>query len=145
MECAVTSAVGKNKRLLVVCNGVYGERMAMIADVHGIACSTVKLEWGEELLADSLEKAMETEKIAAVAVVHHETTTGVMNDIFGSGTEMELHFIEGLGTWFGVDIALSAHNLGDSKDRQKNIDYTGLNRPVELGIYSVTAAFYATG
>jgi opacity protein-like surface antigen len=72
-------------------------------------------------------------------------STGTMEDVFGSGTEMELHFTEGLGTWFGIDIALSAHNFGDSKDAQKNIDYTGLNMPVELGIYSVTAAFLAAG
>ena len=70
-------------------------------------------------------------------------TLGDMKDAFGNGTEMELHFIIGLGSWYGIDIALSSANLGDSKDVQKNIDFTGLNLGVELGVYSGTASFHA--
>ena len=70
-------------------------------------------------------------------------TLGDMKEAFGNGTDMELHFIMGLGSWYGIDIALSSANLGDSKDIQKNIDFTGLNLGVELGIYSGTASFHA--
>ncbi|MCK4237038.1 MAG: hypothetical protein KAX38_07945 [Candidatus Krumholzibacteria bacterium] len=72
-------------------------------------------------------------------------TTGELNSKFGSGSEMEIHFIEGLGTWFGIDIALSSHNLGKSKDRSKNREFTGLDREIELQIYSITAAFLIHG
>jgi opacity protein-like surface antigen len=70
-------------------------------------------------------------------------TLSDMQEVFGNGTEMELHFIIGLGSWYGVDVALSSANFGDSKDVQKNIDFTGLNLGVELGIYSGTASFHA--
>ena len=60
-----------------------------------------------------------------------------------SGSEIEIHFIEGLHPSFGIGIALSSHNLGDSKDREMNIEYTGLDRPVALQIFSVTAAAVA--
>jgi len=70
-------------------------------------------------------------------------SSGPVNDKFGDGSEIEVHFIDGLNPWFGINIALSSHNLGDSKDRDMNIEYTGLDRPVKLQIFSVTAAAVA--
>ncbi len=69
-------------------------------------------------------------------------SSGNLNTAFGQGTEIELHFIEGIGTWFGVTITLSSHNFGESKDISKNLEYTGnafLN--VDLEIYSATVGF----
>lgn len=69
-------------------------------------------------------------------------SSGNLNTAFGRGTEIELHFIEGIGTWFGVTITLSSHNFGESKDIAKNLAYTGnayLN--VDLEIYSATVGF----
>lgn len=70
-------------------------------------------------------------------------STGGVNKIFGNGSELEIHFIEGLNPWLGITISLSSHNFGESNDRQKNIDYTGLDRPVDLNIFSVTVAAVA--
>lgn len=70
-------------------------------------------------------------------------SAGTLHDKFGDGSEIEIHFIEGLNPWFGINIALSSHNLGESKDRDKNIEYTSLDRPVKLQIFSVTAAAFA--
>ena len=70
-------------------------------------------------------------------------TTGELNDKFGSGSEIEIHFIEGIGIWFGVNISLSSHNLGESKDRSKDLLCTLMNREVNLHIYSITVAFFA--
>jgi len=70
-------------------------------------------------------------------------SSGRLHDKFGDGSEIEIHFIEGLNPWFGINIALSSHNLGESRDRDMNIEYTGLDRPVKLQIFSVTAAALA--
>jgi hypothetical protein len=70
-------------------------------------------------------------------------SSGTLHDKFGDGSEIEIHFIEGLNPWFGIDIALSSHNLGESKDRDMNIEYTGQDRPVKLQVFSVTAAAIA--
>jgi hypothetical protein len=62
-----------------------------------------------------------------------------LNTAFGRGTEIELHFIEGLSSWFGVTFALSSHNFGESKDEAKNLAYTGdAFLHVDLQIYSAT-------
>ncbi len=70
-------------------------------------------------------------------------SSGTVNDKFGDGSEIEIHFMDGLNPWFGIDIALSSHNLGDSKDRDMSIEYTGMDRPVKLQIFSVTASAVA--
>jgi opacity protein-like surface antigen len=70
-------------------------------------------------------------------------STGGVNTIFGNGSELEIHFIEGLNPWLGISISLSSHNFGESNDRDKNIEFTGLDRPVDLNIFSVTVAAIA--
>jgi hypothetical protein len=68
--------------------------------------------------------------------------SNALENAFGKGTEIELHFIEGLGSWFGIAVAVSSHNFGDSKDRSKNFELTGSDRDVEMQIYSATIAFF---
>ncbi|UCF04340.1 MAG: hypothetical protein JSV33_10355 [bacterium] len=68
--------------------------------------------------------------------------SNALENAYGKGTEIELHFIEGLGSWFGLSVAVSSHNFGDSKDRDKNIECTQWNRNVEMQIYSATVAFF---
>jgi opacity protein-like surface antigen len=64
--------------------------------------------------------------------------SSALHDEFGNGTELELHFIKGITTWFGADVSLSSHNFGESQNAAKNIEFTGLNREVDLQIYSLT-------
>lgn len=65
-------------------------------------------------------------------------TTGQLRSNFGSGTELELHFVEGIKPWLGIGGSFSSHNFGASKNPDKNIEYTGIDTPVELQIYSIT-------
>lgn len=57
-------------------------------------------------------------------------TSGSFNAEFGGGSEIELHFIHGITNWLGVDVSLSSHNFGPSKNREKNLlffDRTDVN------------------
>jgi len=65
-----------------------------------------------------------------------------LDNAFGRGSELELHFVEGLGTWYGVDISLSSHNFGDSKMPDKDIQYSNQGEILELQIYSLSAAIF---
>lgn len=65
---------------------------------------------------------------------------GELRDVFGGGSEIELHFEEGILPWMAVGFALSSHNFGDSNDRDKNIDYISSDKDVSLRIYSVTVS-----
>src|SRR5262249_46524072 len=81
VEAMITSALPEGGRLLVVQNGFYGERIAKIALAHGIhrdvvACSPIVRP---EL--DAIDERLGTERYHALAVVHHETSTGSLNEI----------------------------------------------------------------
>lgn len=86
MEAMVSSLVPAQGKLLIIENGVYGERLAKIAQIYGIAHSSLPHSWGAEIDIQQLEQALQAdEAITHAAVVHHETTTGRLNDLAAIG------------------------------------------------------------
>jgi 2-aminoethylphosphonate aminotransferase len=82
LEAAITSAVPKGKKLLVVDNGAYGARMANIATTFGIDVVLYKMAYGDYPDVDHIEKLLkENNDVSHLAVVHHETTTGMLNPV----------------------------------------------------------------
>jgi 2-aminoethylphosphonate-pyruvate transaminase len=82
MEAAVSSVVPAGKKLLVVANGAFGERFGEIADLHGIARVTLRYEWGELPEPRDVERALASDPdIFAVAMIHHETSVGLLNPV----------------------------------------------------------------
>ena len=86
VEAMVTSCVPATGRLLVIENGVYGERMSRIADAYGIPFKRVTSSWDATMDLSRIESALNAgSDITHVAAVHHETTTGRLNDIGALG------------------------------------------------------------
>jgi 2-aminoethylphosphonate-pyruvate transaminase len=82
LEAAVSSSVEEGRALAVVVNGVYGERIRQIANIHGIRVVLVQGEWTAPADLDRLEAALRADPaIQLVALVHHETTTGLINPV----------------------------------------------------------------
>lgn len=82
LEAAITSAVPIEKKLLVIDNGAYGARMANIASTFGIDVVLYKLAYGDYPDIDKVANLLETNKdVSHLAVVHHETTTGMLNPV----------------------------------------------------------------
>src|SRR5205823_3175203 len=77
----ISSGVSASGRLLVVQNGVYGERIARMASLHGIAYDVLDTEWTERPSLDEIRKRLHEGRYEALAVVYHETTTGLLNDL----------------------------------------------------------------
>lgn len=80
MEAMMISLIPDNGKILIIENGVYGERLSRIAEIHDISYNSLHYEWGEEVDIGKLQQSL-TDDITHVAVVHHETTTGRLNDI----------------------------------------------------------------
>jgi len=71
---------------LVVANGVYGERMARILAAHRKPHELLQLTWTSPLDMDAVLATLDRHaEITHVATVHHETTTGRLNDIDALG------------------------------------------------------------
>ncbi|MGG2483842.1 2-aminoethylphosphonate--pyruvate transaminase [Brevibacillus borstelensis] len=82
VEAVISSAVPKDGKLLVLTNGAYGDRIAKIANVHGIPMARMAFGEMEPVNPDSLvEKLEQDTAITHVAVVHCETTTGMLNPL----------------------------------------------------------------
>lgn len=82
VEATIGSIIPPQGKLLVVNNGAYGARMAEIADYLNIDCCV--LNPGETAQPDLQEMAnmlAHDPSISHVAVVHCETTTGMLNPI----------------------------------------------------------------
>ena len=71
-------------------------------------------------------------------------TSGALEAAFGGGSEIELHFIHGITSRLGVDVSLSSHNFGPSKNREKNLEFFDRS-DVNLQIFSVTAGMILFG
>jgi 2-aminoethylphosphonate-pyruvate transaminase len=91
LEAAVTSVLSPTGRLVVVANGVYGERIAAMAEAARLPFTVVAGEWTAPPDLDALESALRPPDVEAVAVVHHETTTGLLNPVAAVGEIARRH------------------------------------------------------
>src|SRR5215813_5067281 len=69
VEAMVSSALPEGRKLLVVNNGVYGERMLRMADAHRIPAVELRYEWTERPDLNQLEDTLQADpSINAVAL-----------------------------------------------------------------------------
>ena len=80
-EAMISSCVPQGGKLLIVDNGAYGARMAKMASVYGIDYDTFKSDGISRLDIPALEKAIAGGKYTHMAIVYHETTTGILNPV----------------------------------------------------------------
>jgi 2-aminoethylphosphonate-pyruvate transaminase len=82
----LSSVIGEDA-VLIVNNGAYGKRMCQIAEVYGLNYMEYRSAPDEALDLASLEAIIQKSatKISHLAVVHNETTTGLLNDIGSIG------------------------------------------------------------
>lgn len=82
MDAVVNSVVPWGRKLAVVVNGAYGQRLVAIAQAYGIACVAIEFPWGTRIDVAAVRTRVTADRdIACVAMVHHETTTGILNPI----------------------------------------------------------------
>ncbi len=82
MEAALVSGVPPGKKLLTVSNGAFGERLAEIAETHGMPHRRLELPWGEPIEPDQVAAILAQDPaIGAVAMMRHETSVGLLNPV----------------------------------------------------------------
>jgi len=86
MEMAITSSLPPGGRLLVVSNGAFGERLAEIAALHAIPHTVLRTPWGQLPNPIDVGQALDAHPdVAAVAMIHHETSVGLLNPVGAVG------------------------------------------------------------
>ncbi len=81
LEAMLSSLLPLDARLLVIENGVYGERISRIAEIHGVGFEAIKHDWTQVMDFDRVARSLAGGDFTHVAAVQHETTTGRLNDI----------------------------------------------------------------
>ncbi len=82
VEAVVSSVVPEGRALLVVNNGVYGDRLVRMARAHGIPTEVLTYDFTTPVSPADVEAALRARpEVSHVAVVHHETTTGLLNPV----------------------------------------------------------------
>ncbi|ADK83302.1 2-aminoethylphosphonate aminotransferase [Sediminispirochaeta smaragdinae] len=86
VEAMISSLLPADGKLLVISNGVYGERIASMVKTHGKQMVLVKSPWPEPMnLAEAERLLKEDPSITHVSAIHNETTTGRLNDLDALG------------------------------------------------------------
>jgi alanine-glyoxylate transaminase/serine-glyoxylate transaminase/serine-pyruvate transaminase len=81
MEAAVANVTGEGTRALVVVNGYFGDRLAQMLQRYGAHVRRIEVEWGRACDPSLVAAALAAEPAGIVALVHAETSTGVLNPV----------------------------------------------------------------
>ena len=142
---SMISSVVDDDILLIINNGAYGKRICEMAEIYDLnyiefksspiqGIDYIKLEevissynGKENSLKDNLQKFRgiienynikddnENKKISHLAVIHHETTTGILNDVLRIGDicrqyDVDL-IVDAMSSFAGIPINMSAMNI----------------------------------
>jgi alanine-glyoxylate transaminase/serine-glyoxylate transaminase/serine-pyruvate transaminase len=82
LEAALGSLAGRGDKVLVAYNGFFGHRMTTIGRSHGMTVRAIEAPLGQPVDPEAIRKCLAAERdIQALAVVHLETSTGVLNPL----------------------------------------------------------------
>ena len=85
MEAALVNIIEPGDEVIVCIHGVFGERMLDIIGRAGGKPVIVRAEWGHAIERKDIEAALDSSNPRALAIVHAETSTGVLQDLTGLG------------------------------------------------------------
>ena len=80
-EVLISSCVPPDAKILVIDNGSYGSRLAKIAEVYGENLTVFKSSAHDPIDIPALENEFKKGNYSVLAVVYHETTTGLLNPL----------------------------------------------------------------
>lgn len=82
MEAGVTNFINRNDRILVVSNGVFGDRMAEILARYPVKVDVLRVKGPGGVVDNSLiEERLKEKKYSLVTVTHVDTSTSVRHNI----------------------------------------------------------------
>lgn len=116
---AMISSISDDGTLLVINNGAYGKRICEMAEIYGLNYLEYKSPTDEAIDLKKLDSIIqEREKISPVtnlAVIHHETTTGILNDIGAIGEICSKYninlIVDAMSSFAGMPIDMKKMNI----------------------------------
>lgn len=117
IESVISSAIPANGTLLNIINGAYGRRISQMARIHSIPL--IELNYNENQLPDiqEIESLIESNsQITHVALIHCETTTGLINPVAEIGEIVAMYnkayIVDAMSSFGAYDIDMNKLNIG---------------------------------
>ena len=116
IESVISSAIPREGKLLVLVNGAYGRRIAQMARVHGIETETVDAPENRKISPEAVaERLVASRGITHAAVIHCETTTGIVNPIKEIGAVVEragaAYIVDAMSSFGAIPLDLAAARI----------------------------------
>jgi aspartate aminotransferase-like enzyme len=113
-EAAVRNGVAR--RLLVPVCGAFSERFFEVALACGVAADRIDAEWGRAVDPAAVDAALATGAYDAVALVHNETSTGVVNPLASLAEVVRRHpdvllFVDCVSSLAGMPVLVDRHGI----------------------------------
>jgi len=112
MEASFVNLIEKDDSVLILINGVFGERMRDVASRLGAKVDSVEFEWGTPVDPEKVREKVSKGAYKMVAMIHAETSTGVRNpaeevaDILRNGES--IYLLDAVTSLGGIEVATDA-------------------------------------
>jgi alanine-glyoxylate transaminase/serine-glyoxylate transaminase/serine-pyruvate transaminase len=115
MEAAFANVVEPGDRVLIGVNGYFGRRMVDIATRYGADVRCLEAGWGEVFSEEAVRRGLEEHRPQVLALVHAETSTGVLQPLEGVAELCREHdcllLVDTVTSLAGVPIYVDAWGL----------------------------------
>ena len=158
VEATLGSVITPKHKLLILSNGAYGDRMGNIAEYHGMNYDMLAFDETEQVSVEYVDDYLaHNAEITHVAVVHCETTTGILNPLKEITHMVKMHgkklIVDAMSSFggvpldveeLGIDFMISSANkcihgvpgFGFIIARKSELQYCkGVSKSLSLDIY----------
>lgn len=158
VEATLGSVITPKHKLLILSNGAYGDRMGNIAEYHGMNYDMLAFDETEQVSVEYVDDYLaHNAEITHVAVVHCETTTGILNPLKEIAHMVKMHgkklIVDAMSSFggvpldveeLGIDFMISSANkciqgvpgFGFIIARKSELQYCkGVSKSLSLDIY----------
>jgi 2-aminoethylphosphonate aminotransferase len=116
MEACIASVPQPGKKIAIVNNGAYGERMIKIAQTYQIDYVEIPSEVNRAVDVTKIENVFKKEpNVTSLAMVHHETTTGLLNPLSEVSHLCKKHhrifIVDAISSYAGIPIDIQKNNV----------------------------------
>ncbi|WP_100915393.1 2-aminoethylphosphonate--pyruvate transaminase [Pseudoalteromonas spongiae] len=116
VESALGSLIKNTDKLLIINNGAYGKRIAEIANYLNINAQVVNLNETQLPNIAEVEKQLQTHSdITHIAMVHCETTTGMLNPVAEMGALAKKYqrtfILDAMSSFGGIELDMAELNI----------------------------------
>ena len=116
VESVISSSIPPEGKLLNIINGAYGQRISQMARIHQIPLVELIYEENQVPEVNDVEALLEEDSsITHIAMVHGETTTGLLNPIAKVGMLAKIYhktyIVDAMSTFGAYPISLVENNI----------------------------------